>query len=161
MGQQVLVRNVGSGSLWMPGTIEKVLGPISYLVWVRNNLLWKQHLDHIKMWTESPYIQPSGAQTSEQEDWSFPGMFDSSDCGYVDPSSLSVSATPASRPRHRYPTREHRSPDRLVFHIGRLMLHIYSAGATTSQVVRMKNTSSARDVTGSCAIRWWRFEWEA
>ena len=109
MGQQVLVRNFGSGSLWIPGTIEKVLGPISYLVRVGNNLLWKRHLDHIKVWTGSPDIQPSRAPAGEQEDWSFPRTSDSSVSGDVDPSGSSVSATPTARPRHRYPTRERRT----------------------------------------------------
>ena len=114
VGQQVFVRNFGSDLLWIPGVLENTLGPVSYLVQVQNTLLWKWHIDHIKQWTGTPNIQPSGTQTREPEEYSFPVMSELSDSENTSPSS-SISATPTTRPRHQYPIREWQPHDKWPF----------------------------------------------
>ena len=113
--QQVFVRNFGSGPLWIAqGVIENILGPVSYLVRVQNNEVWKRHIDHIKEWTGTSSIQPAATQTSELEDCSFSATSESSDAEDTSPSSPIRPATPTTRPRHRYLTRERHQPNRVV-----------------------------------------------
>ncbi|XP_060881536.1 uncharacterized protein K02A2.6-like [Metopolophium dirhodum] len=47
IGDTVMCRNYGSGNIWVPGTIIKVLSPITYLVQINNSLVWKRHINQI------------------------------------------------------------------------------------------------------------------
>ena len=48
-GQRVMVRNYRSGPDWIPGTVTKALGPLTFLVCVENGQVWKRHIDQIKL----------------------------------------------------------------------------------------------------------------
>ena len=49
----VLVRNFQKGEKWLPGKVEKVLGPRSYLVKLNLGKTVRRHLDHIRARTEA------------------------------------------------------------------------------------------------------------
>ena len=44
-GQKVTAKNFRPGIAWVVGEIEKQLGPLSYLVRIQSNLVWKQVWD--------------------------------------------------------------------------------------------------------------------
>ena len=48
IGQSVLAKNFHSGTKWLPGTITEILGPVTYLVRMKNNLTWKRHVDQLR-----------------------------------------------------------------------------------------------------------------
>ena len=48
IGERVMVKNFRPGPNWVPGTITKQDGPVSFTVCVENGQLWKRHIDHIK-----------------------------------------------------------------------------------------------------------------
>ena len=54
IGQRVLVRNVRPGQSWIPGTVIERNGPLSYLVQVSSDKVWKRHIDHIREMHDSP-----------------------------------------------------------------------------------------------------------
>ena len=43
-----MVKNHGSGSSWVTGVIAQQIGPVTYLVDMSGNRLWKRHVDHLK-----------------------------------------------------------------------------------------------------------------
>jgi len=47
IGDTVMCRNDGSGNMWVPGTIIKVLSPVIYLIQINNSLMWKRHINQI------------------------------------------------------------------------------------------------------------------
>jgi len=47
IGDTVMCRNYGSGNMWVPGTIIKVLSPVTYLIRINNSLVWKRHINQI------------------------------------------------------------------------------------------------------------------
>ena len=47
LGQQVWVRNMREGPLWVPGVIAGMQGPVSYQVRVASRTVWQRHVDHI------------------------------------------------------------------------------------------------------------------
>ena len=48
IGQKVMVKSVPSESQWVPGTVLRQLGPVTYEVEVKDGLVWKRHIDHIR-----------------------------------------------------------------------------------------------------------------
>ncbi len=46
----MLAQNYGSGSKWVPATVETQTGPVSYKVKTAGNLLWRRHTDKL-LWT--------------------------------------------------------------------------------------------------------------
>ena len=43
-----MVKNFRAGSPWLPSTITEQLGPVTYLVQVKNNLTWKHCIDQLR-----------------------------------------------------------------------------------------------------------------
>ena len=48
VGDAVYIRNFKGTPLWLPGTIDKCQGPVSYSVKLQNGTVLKCHVDHIK-----------------------------------------------------------------------------------------------------------------
>ena len=48
VGDEVYIRNFKGTPLWLPGTIHKCRGPVSYSVKLQNGTVLKCHVDHIK-----------------------------------------------------------------------------------------------------------------
>ena len=60
-GQPVLVRNIHGRPSWVPATIVKSVGPVSFMVQTTTGLIWKRQLDHIRsrMWTSPVAVEPA------------------------------------------------------------------------------------------------------
>ena len=43
-----MARNFRPGPKWVPGVVDAKLGPLSYLVRLENEELWRRHVDHLK-----------------------------------------------------------------------------------------------------------------
>ena len=43
-----MARNFLQGLTWVPGVVTEVCGPVSYMVRVQPNNVWRRHVDHIK-----------------------------------------------------------------------------------------------------------------
>ena len=43
-----MIRDFLGSTEWVEGTIQKRLGPVTYLVRVPRGLVWKGHVDHIR-----------------------------------------------------------------------------------------------------------------
>lgn len=48
VGQRVVAKDQNSAKPWVPGTIEKLQGPVTYLVCLDTEQLWKRHNDHLR-----------------------------------------------------------------------------------------------------------------
>ena len=51
VGMSVYVYNNNGHPEWLPGTIEKQTGPISYVVKLSDGRTWRRHVDHIRIRT--------------------------------------------------------------------------------------------------------------
>ena len=66
VGERVMVRNVRPGMDWIPGVILERLGPVTYLVDVKNSQIWKRHADQIKSVAEPPFLEEAESSTDVQ-----------------------------------------------------------------------------------------------
>ena len=53
-----MAKNFRAGPDWVPAMIVARLGPLSYLVETQDKLVWRRHVDHVKLRTVSPVSQP-------------------------------------------------------------------------------------------------------
>ena len=71
VGDCVFARNLRSGPDWIPSTIVKVLGPVTYIVETDDGLRWKGHANQLKDRLPSslttPSSDPGSAQGAEEE----------------------------------------------------------------------------------------------
>ena len=67
VGDLVMAKNFRAGPDWVPATIVARLGPLSYLVETQDKLVWRRHVDHVKLRTVSPVSQPPSAPEPESE----------------------------------------------------------------------------------------------
>ena len=44
----MVVRNQIPGRPWVPGIVEEVQGPLTYLVHLDTGQIWKKHVDHVR-----------------------------------------------------------------------------------------------------------------
>ena len=123
MNQMVMIRNYHPGLKWIPATIIRQLGPLSFTVKVKNGLEWKRHMEQIQ-----GYLPNS-------EDISCSSSFSTDDQSMTDMDKLMhpVPLPPAIAPSmsieqvqneskgdqhfipvNSYPSRVHRPPDRLM-----------------------------------------------
>ena len=122
VGQSVWVRNMREGPRWVPATVVERLGPISYLIRVHNQELWRRHVDHIRDGVELPH---STECSPSQEDGAFLSVsFPSTSEVTSEPEDSN--ATPSDREpdiqnssstdqtEPRYPSRVRRRPDRFM-----------------------------------------------
>ena len=68
VGQKVLVRNYSRSNpdKWIPGIICSKSGPVSYLVDIGNNIIWRRHLDQIQGLYDN--VELSGSVSEENPD---------------------------------------------------------------------------------------------
>ena len=69
LGQSVWARNFRVGSMWVPAMVVDQLGPLSYLVQLKDGELWRRHLDHLRAGSDQP---PSLTTPERAEDDSVP-----------------------------------------------------------------------------------------
>ena len=121
IGQGVLAKNFRSGTKWVPGTITQRLGPVTYLVKVKNDVTWKRHVDQLR--SRSEQSNESSSEESESGTTvAYPNTAPDPD-GTPIPDNrstgndnlVSLSVLPSSSGT-RYPQRENRRPpDRLGY----------------------------------------------
>lgn len=49
-----MIRVFINSQKWTPGVVVKRLGPVSYLIQLRDGSVWKRHSDHIRVWSDQP-----------------------------------------------------------------------------------------------------------
>ena len=137
IGQRVMVRNLRPGPRWIPGTVVERNGPLSYLVQVNGNQMWKRHIDHLQEMGDSPYTTTTGVTESssdmntdftpgpasrepepQQRDPTVdvPSSADSNNNSHTDSNNDSTTITdptPVVQPP-RYPQRNRVPPERLI-----------------------------------------------
>ena len=52
LGDRVMVRSFQPGPDWIPGRVQEVLGPVTYIVTTDEGHRWKRHADQLKVWRE-------------------------------------------------------------------------------------------------------------
>ena len=65
IGDKLLAKNF-HGSAWIPVTVTKVTGPLSYHVENENGVVWKRHVDHLRR-----HYACSQQQTENDDSWTF------------------------------------------------------------------------------------------
>ena len=90
------------------------VAPLTYLVQLQDGRIWRRHVDHIVV-TESQAANTSRRAKQDYhgqrcEDWSY-GVGTQSN---TLPSNNQAVPQEQSEGRHRYPTRTHRPPQRLI-----------------------------------------------
>ena len=64
-GDPVFIRNfLGGGVKWLPGIVERLLGPYTFLVKLEDGRLMRRHIDHVKLRYPSEH--------SQEEDYTLP-----------------------------------------------------------------------------------------
>ena len=59
-----MVQNSCPGAKWIPGVVIERLGPVTYLVDVNNDQIWKWHADQLKSIAEKPTDSPGSGHES-------------------------------------------------------------------------------------------------
>ena len=62
IGQSVWARNFRDGARWVKAMVSDRLGPVSYLVQLRNGDFWRRHIDHLRRGSEQPPKDDSAAE---------------------------------------------------------------------------------------------------
>ena len=130
-----MVKNFSSGASWIAGVIAQQLGPVTYLVSISGDRIWKRHVDHLKEFQSLPPVvtepefdvnisSPStptdaaeaGNTVETPESSPNPSTTDSS-ATTAEPSTspqpeptTTIPETTLTPPR-RYPSRSHRPPE--------------------------------------------------
>ena len=124
-GQAVMVRNFRPGPSWVPGIIQKQLGPLSFMVNTQGQL-WKRHTDHLRACGDSTTSQPPAMEqeTTETEtdyasSFPLPQPTAQPTTAATNSDSSAESATqpvpqPTSQQTTQYPRRTRQPPDRLI-----------------------------------------------
>ena len=108
IGQQVMARNVRqSRPKWIPATILKKTGPISYIVKTNSGLDWKRHVDHIRAY-QPRNTQVTTPSPNDTDDFDTPTLHEP---GTTEQNESTETSTTTAR---RYPARERAEPDRLM-----------------------------------------------
>lgn len=124
VGQRVWTRNFREGPRWIMGEVTDILGPLSYLVRVKDGALWRRHVDHLRegsgdlppqqsdedapdiMVGNDQTVSPASAVPSGDNGDANDSVIEHSNC--TDNSESSSNTT-----RKQYPSRDRRPPERL------------------------------------------------
>nr|XP_050042740.1 uncharacterized protein K02A2.6-like [Dermacentor andersoni] len=71
VGDRVLVRNYLYGPKWLPGIVDSVTGPVSYLVVTKDGRRWRRHVDQLRSRSAS-YALDTGMCEEEESLVAFP-----------------------------------------------------------------------------------------
>ena len=109
LGQAVMVRDYRTGvAKWIRGKVVRVLGPVTYLVEVKESLQWKRHVDQLRqiMLPVSDDSPPHKDLTQVQDNSQYAELEHTV--------SDSVDSPVEEVPVRRYPLRVRRPPDRYM-----------------------------------------------
>ncbi|XP_070377059.1 uncharacterized protein [Dermacentor albipictus] len=71
VGDRVFVRNYLYGPKWLPGIVDSVTGPVSYLVVTKDGRRWRRHVDQLRSRSAS-YALDTGMCEEEESLVAFP-----------------------------------------------------------------------------------------
>ena len=112
----MLAKNFSSGSKWLTGVIEAVLGPLSYLIKLDDGRTIKRHIDHLLNRSERDESSvdddlPMGPTLTQETTPVLDSEMSSNST--VEPTlSTPETVTSSQSIERRYPQRLHRKPDR-------------------------------------------------
>ena len=67
VGQSVMAKNLRPGPKWVSGVIVQSLGPLSFLIKMRDGQTWRRHVDHLKkLQTTNPETE-NGDENSDSD----------------------------------------------------------------------------------------------
>ena len=73
IGEKVMVKNLQPGPTWIPGTVTKQLGPVTFSITMDDGQVWKHHIDHIKaLGTKLHNLLPPSQINVALSSWTFP-----------------------------------------------------------------------------------------
>ena len=64
IGQSVVVKTFDRSKQWIRGKVVKILGPVSYLIQLRDGTMSKRHIDHIRECADLPESEVGRENTS-------------------------------------------------------------------------------------------------
>ena len=109
VGQRVLVRDQDPSKPWVPGIVEKVQGPLTYLIRLDSGQLWRRHIDHVKQIGESSTGDtPSITEDTEMLSFPLPDSSDTTTVPEVSPDTVPTTSSSTAPPvdsQRRYPVR--------------------------------------------------------
>ena len=117
VGQRVRARNFRNGPRWIPGTVVKQNGPLTYLVKVRDDQVWRRHIDHLRQMRDTPreLSTPEHSSIVENEFTDASVIDDDFTDEVADISTEGSNASTTDSVVRRYPQRSRRPPDRLIY----------------------------------------------
>ncbi|XP_077507660.1 uncharacterized protein LOC144118632 [Amblyomma americanum] len=68
VGDRVFMRNYLYGPKWLPGIVDAVTGPVSYLVVTKDGRQWRRHVDQLRSRSASYALDSSTSGMSEEEE---------------------------------------------------------------------------------------------
>ena len=128
MGEAVLAENFRSSPRWLPGTVFKRIGPVTYLVKVKNGC-WKRHVDQLlgscrqgldeQVEDTDLFEAVAGQETNPEAEAEITGTESSDEpsCSTGEDQDASTTGSTegtSTMPEPRYPQRLRRPPDRLA-----------------------------------------------
>ena len=121
-----MAKNYREGPQWMPGLVVDRKGPLSYVIQLDSGMLWRRHIDQLRLGPDHVVRGGSGTETLAEE----PLVIEDDDAvtddshSALDPDSEQTASahtsenptapavSPSTSPVRRYPTRERRPPER-------------------------------------------------
>ena len=113
IGQHVMARNFRPGRKYLPGVVVRRLGPPTFLVEVKDGLMWRGHVDHLKPLQESPSTESTSFSNEAEPD---EAVDDDTHLPFTDNAITLNPDQPTQQPqspihqRNRYPQRDHNQP---------------------------------------------------
>ena len=69
---KVYVKNFARGAVWVPDVITAPNGPLSYLVKLHDDRVWKRHVDHVRSrWQDDQTMPLPQDDHDSDHDWDF------------------------------------------------------------------------------------------
>ena len=106
INQPVMAKNWSTGPEWIPATIVEKLGPLTFRVKTQDGTIWKRHVDHLKQ------LEMTDSSISSYDMDSFPIPADIGEP--MDTPDINDTTDNTDTPPRRYPSRNRKSPDRLM-----------------------------------------------
>ena len=104
VGTPVMVRDYRHTHKWIPGTVTKKLGPVTYSIDVGDGRIWKRHIDQL-IERLGPSVPPesSGDAAAQEDGFQYPAQPEQEPARVMPPP-----------PQRGYPQRDRRPPERLM-----------------------------------------------
>ena len=125
VGNRVMAKSFGSGPDWIPATVTKVLGPVTYLVQSDSGQNWKRHIEQLKKCAEQVQSESTTTNTTGIDENELPWVpsmeveTQSEETVESNESESNGTETPQSENENsptgnRYPTRDRHPPSRYM-----------------------------------------------